>query len=67
MSKFEITQTLVDAVIQISQEAGDRILEVYNQDFEIYEKNDASPLTEADLAAHLHIVESLSTITNIPI
>jgi 3'(2'), 5'-bisphosphate nucleotidase len=67
MSKFEITQTLVDAVIQISQEAGDRILEVYNQDFEIYEKNDASPLTEADLAAHLYVVESLSTITNIPI
>ncbi|MFC4698825.1 3'(2'),5'-bisphosphate nucleotidase CysQ [Glaciecola siphonariae] len=67
MSSFEITQTLVDSVVKISQEAGDRIMEIYAKDFDIYEKNDASPLTEADLAAHLHILESLNRISDIPV
>ncbi|MBT1449903.1 3'(2'),5'-bisphosphate nucleotidase CysQ [Glaciecola sp. XM2] len=67
MSIFEVNQTLVDEIIRISQEAGDKILEIYEKDFAIYEKNDASPLTEADLAAHLHIIESLANITDIPI
>nr|WP_136252113.1 3'(2'),5'-bisphosphate nucleotidase CysQ [Ningiella ruwaisensis] len=67
MSRFEITQTLVDAVTKIAVEAGERILTIYDKDFKIYEKNDASPLTEADLAAHLHIVESLSNLADLPI
>lgn len=67
MSTFEITQTLVDSITKISQQAGDRILQIYEQDFEIYEKNDASPLTEADLAAHLYILENLNNIADIPV
>ncbi|WP_395341627.1 3'(2'),5'-bisphosphate nucleotidase CysQ [Ningiella sp. W23] len=67
MSNFTITQGLVDDVVKVCQEAGDRIMEIYSKDFEIYEKNDASPLTEADLAAHLHIVECLGKVSDIPI
>ncbi|WP_371195538.1 3'(2'),5'-bisphosphate nucleotidase CysQ [Glaciecola sp. SC05] len=67
MSGFEITQSLVDDVVKISQEAGERILEIYKKDVAIYEKNDASPLTEADLAAHLHILESLNKISDLPV
>jgi 3'(2'), 5'-bisphosphate nucleotidase len=67
MSNFNITQTLVDSVVRISHEAGERIMQIYEKDFDIYEKNDASPLTEADLAAHLHILESLNTIADLPV
>lgn len=67
MSGFEISQALVDSVVDISQKAGERILEIYEQDFTIYEKNDSSPLTEADLAAHLHIIESLNKISDLPV
>ena len=38
-------------------------MEVYKRDFEICEKSDNSPLTEADLASHKVIVESLKELT----
>jgi 3'(2'), 5'-bisphosphate nucleotidase len=66
-NNFEITQTLVDSVVKISEEAGAKIMEIYAKDFDIYEKNDASPLTEADLAAHLHILESLNRVSDLPV
>ncbi len=42
--------------------AGEAILEVYNSDFEIEEKSDLSPLTEADLRSHKVIVRGLESI-----
>ena len=39
--------------------AGEAILEVYNSDFEIEEKSDLSPLTEADLRSHKVIIRGL--------
>ena len=42
--------------------AGDAILEVYNSDFEIEEKLDLSPLTEADLKSHKIIIKGLESI-----
>lgn len=53
----------IDAVIRIAREAGDAILEIYRRDFAVYEKSDASPLTEADLASHRIIVDSLKRLT----
>jgi 3'(2'), 5'-bisphosphate nucleotidase len=48
--------------------AGEAILEVYNSDFEIEEKSDLSPLTEADLRSHKVIVRGLDSIdSKIPI
>jgi 3'(2'), 5'-bisphosphate nucleotidase len=54
---------LLDAVLEISLEAGRRILEVYRSDFAVMHKADASPLTPADLAAHRHIVAALAALS----
>lgn len=51
---------------QAALDAGKEILEVYQSDFEVIEKNDASPLTLADQKAHQVIVKYLEE-TNIPI
>lgn len=67
MTNTSINEALVDQVIEICVGAGERIMEIYQKDFDIYEKNDSSPLTEADLAAHLHIVEHLNKISDLPV
>jgi len=59
----ETLQVLLDPVIEISREAGRRILEVYATDFDVEHKEDRSPLTKADMAAHDVIYEGLSALT----
>ena len=54
-----IDQTLLEAVERIAREAGDAIMKVYARDFSVEEKEDKSPLTEADQAAHHVIVRGL--------
>ncbi len=55
---------LLDPVLRIALDAGERIMEVYrSNDFEITRKGDDSPLTRADLAAHRHIAEALARLT----
>ena len=58
-------QKLIDETKKISLKAGKAILEVYNRDEEldIITKDDDSPLTEADLTAHLIIVNALQELT----
>ncbi|MEK6806762.1 MAG: 3'(2'),5'-bisphosphate nucleotidase CysQ [Pseudomonadota bacterium] len=51
--------SLLDDVLNIAIEAGEKILEIYNSDFAVTRKDDDSPLTQADLAAHRHIVAGL--------
>ena len=62
-----LTQTLTEQVIAIAHGAGEAIMQIYQQDFTIYEKSDQSPLTEADLSAHKFIVNKLSDISDLPI
>lgn len=57
------TASLVDDIIDISQQAGTAILNIYGQDFDVVEKEDASPLTQADLASHRLIRDALHTLT----
>ncbi|MEH6472458.1 MAG: 3'(2'),5'-bisphosphate nucleotidase CysQ [Halopseudomonas sp.] len=58
----------IDATLQLAKQAGDAIMEIYQRDFAIYDKADASPLTEADLASHHCIVDGLSKLTpSIPV
>ncbi len=63
--------TLLNSIIEIAEQAGQAILEVYQQGsstFNITDKADASPLTAADLAAHQLIVNALTALTpDIPI
>jgi 3'(2'), 5'-bisphosphate nucleotidase len=67
VSTFVLNEDSINAVTQIAVDAGDKILGIYAQDFAIYDKSDSSPLTEADLAAHHHIVDALSALTDLPI
>ncbi|NUS38266.1 MAG: 3'(2'),5'-bisphosphate nucleotidase CysQ [Lysobacter sp.] len=57
------TDALREAVIAIAHEAAARILAVYDSDFAVQQKDDKSPLTAADLAAHRCIVEALERLT----
>jgi 3'(2'), 5'-bisphosphate nucleotidase len=50
---------MLEIIVKASQEASKHILEVYSQDFEVFEKSDASPLTMADQLAHNAIVAYL--------
>lgn len=61
-------ETLCQECVEIARVAGSRILDVYNTEYSIEEKDDKSPLTDADLAAHNEIVRQLSALTpDIPI
>lgn len=56
------------AVTDIAARAGDAIMEVYGRDISVSRKEDASPLTEADLAANAVICTALRALTpGIPI
>ncbi|MEJ2128228.1 MAG: 3'(2'),5'-bisphosphate nucleotidase CysQ [Woeseiaceae bacterium] len=59
---------LIDPVVDLAVAAGEAILEVYATDFDVQEKGDQSPLTQADLASHRCIVAGLTALTpDIPI
>ncbi len=63
-----LNKKLIDSVIQVSIDAGNKVTEIYNSDFEIETKLDSSPVTSADLASHKFIKKRLSEITpKIPI
>ncbi len=50
-------------VATLARRAGDAILAVYESDFAVARKDDASPLTEADLASHRIIAQGLHGLT----
>lgn len=54
---------LLPKVLAIARAAGDEIMRVYNTEFAVQSKADASPLTEADLAAHHYIMAELEALT----
>lgn len=54
---------LLPDIIGIAREASAAILEVYNSDFAFTDKDDMSPLTAADIAAHNTICAGLETLT----
>lgn len=55
-------QALLNQLIPLCREAGEAILKVYEQDFDVFKKKDQSPLTAADLAAHHVILNGLQTL-----
>lgn len=57
---LDITPKLLETVNEICVAAGVAALEIYQRDFSVLEKEDKSPLTEADLASHEIIVDKLS-------
>ena len=68
MSRIEEPCTLLDSVVDLARDAGRRIMQFYKQDVSIEHKEDRTPLTEADMAAHNAIVAGLSVLTpDIPV
>ena len=49
--------------LNVAKRAGCRIMEVYDAGFSVEQKNDQTPLTEADMAAHEAIEEGLRALT----
>ena len=56
-------KTLIDPVVALAEDAGRAILEVYATDFDVQNKDDSSPLTQADLASNRLIVAGLEELT----
>jgi 3'(2'), 5'-bisphosphate nucleotidase len=53
---------LLEQCLRIAEQAGRAILEVYRSDFAVTQKDDHSPLTQADLAAHHCILDGLGRL-----
>lgn len=54
---------LLPEVVQLAQRAGNAILSVYSEQFEVTHKTDQSPLTMADLRSHEIISQGLRALT----
>ncbi len=61
--KHQDLANLVDDIKQICCVAGEKILEIYETDFSVEKKQDNSPLTAADMAAHNTICDALTKLT----
>ena len=57
--------SLVLTAVEAAREAGRAIMEVYEQPFEVYTKDDASPVTQADLRAS-NIIKEIVKPTGLP-
>ncbi len=53
---------LADAIVALAHEAGRAIMEVYNSDFAVTHKGDASPVTEADVRGEKIILAGLARL-----
>ncbi|MBU3825800.1 MAG: 3'(2'),5'-bisphosphate nucleotidase CysQ, partial [Candidatus Oceanisphaera merdipullorum] len=59
---------LLPRVILAARESGALILSLYHSgDYQAQNKDDNSPVTDADLAAHLFLKQALSEIADIPV
>ena len=59
---FYQQQKFLDGFIKLIKECNEIILNIYNTDFEVYKKDDASPLTMADKMCNDHICKYLNSI-----
>ncbi len=60
--KAELRRVLPET-IELSRQAGEIIMEIYQTDFHIQNKKDNTPVTNADMAANDLIVKTLSELT----
>jgi 3'(2'), 5'-bisphosphate nucleotidase len=68
MNAYMLDRELREEVIVLAQDAAAAILGIYDSNFAVEHKEDDSPLTAADLAAHRCIIEGLARITpDIPV
>lgn len=60
---IRLSVDLREMVIALASQAGQAVMQVYEQDFEVMHKQDASPVTEADLLANRLIIDGLQRLT----
>ncbi|WP_417372240.1 3'(2'),5'-bisphosphate nucleotidase CysQ [Gelidibacter japonicus] len=53
---------MIEVIVETAREAGKKILGYYNEEIEVTSKEDESPLTKADMAAHYYIVGKLEEL-----
>jgi len=58
----ETTESLTQDALALARKAGKRIVEVYADDYDVAFKDDKTPVTTADLAAHDIILSGLATL-----
>lgn len=58
-----MNDAFLEPVTRIAHRAGEAILDIYAGDFDVETKDDDSPVTAADMAAHQVIVEGLGELT----
>lgn len=64
----DVIQNLLPRIIEISEKASQEILKFYKTDYDVKEKDDNTPVTSADIAAHDCITCELTSLTpDIPI
>ena len=51
------------SVVNLAIDAGSEIMQIYTQDFDVYTKDDSSPLTQADMKSHHIILDGLNKLT----
>jgi len=62
-SRYNNYCNFLPAVLDLARHAGDRILAIYHNPVTVQRKEDSTPLTEADLAAHHTLIEGLTILT----
>ncbi|WND01885.1 3'(2'),5'-bisphosphate nucleotidase CysQ [Temperatibacter marinus] len=58
----EYLKSLVSPLTETILEAGETVMDVFHSDFSVYDKNDESPVTEADRRGEIIIEKALSAI-----
>ena len=58
----ELLEQLLEQVLTIAYDAGDAIMAIYGNEYSVEIKEDHSPVTEADKAAHHVIVAGLQAL-----
>lgn len=56
-------EELLEGICDLARRVGDVILDIYHSDFEVRQKGDSSPVTEADEAAERVILSELRALT----
>lgn len=63
-----MSEALLDALLPVARAAGAAIMQIYGSAFDVRDKSDDSPVTDADLAAEKIILAALSRLTpDIPV
>ncbi|SCA57609.1 3'(2'),5'-bisphosphate nucleotidase CysQ [Candidatus Terasakiella magnetica] len=59
---FTLNEAVIKKLLDVTRQAGDLTMEIYQTDFEIYSKKDESPVTEADRKAEAIITPVLKAL-----